>query len=378
MRIKDLLAYESIELNGAASGKTDVLNQMVNLMDKRGNISDIETYRKGVFEREEEGTTGVGEGIAIPHCKSDAVKTPGLAAMVLKNGVEYEALDGEPVHLIFLIAAPNTKDNVHLDVLSKLSTLLMDEEFTTRLKNASSKEEFLSIIDEAEHLKDEIKDKESEKGYQIVAVTACPTGIAHTCMAAESLEKKAKEMGYTIKVETKGSGGAKNVLTQEEIDGAVAVIVAADTKVPMDRFSGKPVIITKVADGINKAEDLLTRAMKGEAPIYKGEAKVEKEVSNHKRGMGHAFYTHLMSGVSHMLPFVIGGGIMIALAFLLDTIMGYGSSGGGNFGTCTPVSAFFKYVGGLTMGLMVPVLAGYIAYSIADRPGLAVGFTGGL
>ena len=378
MRIKDLLAYESIELNGAASGKTDVLNQMVNLMDKRGNISDIETYRKGVFEREEEGTTGVGEGIAIPHCKSDAVKTPGLAAMVLKNGVEYEALDGEPVHLIFLIAAPNTKDNVHLDVLSKLSTLLMDEEFTTRLKNASSKEEFLSIIDEAEHLKDEIKDKESEKGYQIVAVTACPTGIAHTYMAAESLEKKAKEMGYTIKVETKGSGGAKNVLTQEEIDGAVAVIVAADTKVPMDRFSGKPVIITKVADGINKAEDLLTRAMKGEAPIYKGEAKVEKEVSNHKRGMGHAFYTHLMSGVSHMLPFVIGGGIMIALAFLLDTIMGYGSSGGGNFGTCTPVSAFFKYVGGLTMGLMVPVLAGYIAYSIADRPGLAVGFTGGL
>lgn len=378
MKIRDLIALGSIELNGSAADKTDVLNQMVNLMDKAGNITDLETYRKGVFAREEEGTTGVGEGIAIPHCKSDAVKAPGLAAMVVKGGVEYDALDGEPVDLIFLIAAPNTKENVHLDVLSKLSTLLMDDAFTAKLKNASTKEEFLKVIDEAEAEKEEKKVEVSASGYQVVAVTGCPTGIAHTYMAAESLEKKAQELGVTIKVETRGSGGAKNVLTQEEIDGAVAVIVAADTKVPMDRFNGKPVIITKVADGINKSEELIQKAMKKDAPIYSGNAQVEKTESKEKSGAGHAFYTHLMSGVSHMLPFVIGGGIMIALAFLLDTIMGYGASGGSNFGSCTPISAFFKYVGGLSMGLMVPVLAGYIAYSIADRPGLAVGFTGGL
>ena len=381
MRIRDLLAAESIELNGSATDKKDVLNKMVDLMAKSGKISDIETYRAGVFAREEEGTTGIGEGIAIPHCKSDAVKTPGLAAMVVKGGVEFDSLDGAPVHILFLIAAPNTKDNVHLDVLSKLSVLLMDENFTKNLIEAKSVDEFLAVIDEAESEKDAKDDKPAEapKGIQILAVTACPTGIAHTYMAAEALEKKAAELGYTIKVETRGSSGAKNVVTDEEIANAQGIIVAADTKVPVDRFDGKKVIECKVADGINKAEQLINRIMDGDAPIYHAaEAKKETKEEKSSGGIGHMAYTHLMSGVSHMLPFVIGGGIMTAIAFLIDTLLGYGATGGSAFGSCTPLSAFFKYGGGLAMGLMVPVLAGYIAYSIADRPGLAVGFTGGL
>ena len=380
MRIRDLLAPESIMLQGVASDKTDVLNQMVELMAKSGKIADVDTYRKGVFAREEEGTTGVGEGIAIPHCKSSAVKAPGLAAMVVPDGVEFDALDGAPVHILFLIAAPDTKDNVHLDVLSKLSTLLMDERFTQSLIHASSVDEFLAIIDRAESKKDDMVKVETKpaNGFQVLAVTACPTGIAHTYMAAEALEKKAAELGITIKVETRGSGGAKNVLTDEEIKAATTILVAADTKVPMDRFDGKKVIECKVADGINKAEALLSRAVKGDAPVYHAAEGAKKEAGSEKSGGAHSIYTHLMSGVSHMLPFVIGGGIMIALAFLIDTIMGYGATGGSAFGTCTPLSAFFKYAGGLAMGLMVPVLSGYIAYSIADRPGLAVGFTGGL
>ena len=380
MRIRDLLAPESVMLQGVASDKTDVLNQMVELMAKSGKIADVDTYRKGVFAREEEGTTGVGEGIAIPHCKSSAVKAPGLAAMVVPDGVEFDALDGAPVHILFLIAAPDTKDNVHLDVLSKLSTLLMDESFTQSLIHASSVDEFLAIIDRAESKKDDMVKVETRpaNGFQVLAVTACPTGIAHTYMAAEALEKKAAELGITIKVETRGSGGAKNVLTDEEIKAATTILVAADTKVPMDRFDGKKVIECKVADGINKAETLLSRAVKGDAPVYHAAEGAKKEAGSEKSGGAHSIYTHLMSGVSHMLPFVIGGGIMIALAFLIDTIMGYGATGGSAFGTCTPLSAFFKYAGGLAMGLMVPVLSGYIAYSIADRPGLAVGFTGGL
>lgn len=380
MRIRDLLAPESIMLQGVASDKTDVLNQMVELMAKSGKIADVDTYRKGVFAREEEGTTGVGEGIAIPHCKSSAVKAPGLAAMVVPDGVEFDALDGAPVHILFLIAAPDTKDNVHLDVLSKLSTLLMDESFTQSLIHASSVDGFLAIIDRAESKKDDMVKVETKpaNGFQVLAVTACPTGIAHTYMAAEALEKKAAELGITIKVETRGSGGAKNVLTDEEIKAANAILVAADTKVPMDRFDGKKVIECKVADGINKAETMLSRAVKGDAPVYHAAEGAKKEAGSEKSGGAHSIYTHLMSGVSHMLPFVIGGGIMIALAFLIDTIMGYGATGGSAFGTCTPLSAFFKYAGGLAMGLMVPVLSGYIAYSIADRPGLAVGFTGGL
>lgn len=381
MRIRDLLAAESIELNGSATDKKDVLNKMVDLMAKSGKIADVETYRAGVFAREEEGTTGIGEGIAIPHCKSDAVKTPGLAAMVVKGGVEFDSLDGAPVHILFLIAAPNTKDNVHLDVLSKLSVLLMDENFTKNLIEAKSVDEFLAVIDEAESEKDAKDDKPAEapKGIQILAVTACPTGIAHTYMAAEALEKKAAELGYTIKVETRGSSGAKNVVTDEEIANALGIIVAADTKVPVDRFDGKKVIECKVADGINKAEQLINRIMDGDAPVYHAaEAKKETKEEKSSGGIGHMAYTHLMSGVSHMLPFVIGGGIMTAIAFLIDTLLGYGATGGSAFGSCTPLSAFFKYGGGLAMGLMVPVLAGYIAYSIADRPGLAVGFTGGL
>lgn len=380
MRIRDLLAPESIMLQGVASDKTDVLNQMVELMAKSGKIADVDTYRKGVFAREAEGTTGVGEGIAIPHCKSSAVKAPGLAAMVVPDGVEFDALDGAPVHILFLIAAPDTKDNVHLDVLSKLSTLLMDESFTQSLIHASSVDEFLAIIDRVESKKDDMVKVETKpaNGFQVLAVTACPTGIAHTYMAAEALEKKAAELGITIKVETRGSGGAKNVLTDEEIKAATTILVAADTKVPMDRFDGKKVIECKVADGINKAETLLSRAVKGDAPVYHAAEGAKKEAGSEKSGGAHSIYTHLMSGVSHMLPFVIGGGIMIALAFLIDTIVGYGATGGSAFGTCTPLSAFFKYAGGLAMGLMVPVLSGYIAYSIADRPGLAVGFTGGL
>ena len=383
MRIRDLLSVQSIELGGTPGGKTEVLNHMVDLMAKGGNISDVETYRKGVFAREEEGTTGIGMGIAIPHCKSDAVKAPGLATMTIKEGTDFESLDGTPAKIIFLIAAPNTNDNVHLQVLSKLSVMLMNDSFTNSLINASSVEEFLSIIDKEEAKKDaENGEKESTKTDSevfILGVTACPTGIAHTYMAAEALEKKAAELGYKIKVETRGSGGAKNVVTDAEIAKASAIIVACDTKVPMDRFDGKKVIECKVADGINKAEELLKRAAKGDAPVYKAEAGAKREeVKEDKGSVGHQIYTHLMSGVSHMLPFVIGGGIMIALAFLIDTICGYGATGGGNFGTMTPLSAFFKYAGGLAMGLMVPVLSGYIAYSIADRPGLAVGFTGGL
>nr|MCR4999434.1 fructose-specific PTS transporter subunit EIIC [Lachnospiraceae bacterium] len=329
--------------------------------------------------REEESTTGIGDGIAIPHCKSDAVSAPGLAAMVVRGGVDFDALDGAPVDLIFLIAAPNTEDNVHLEVLSRLSMLLMDPKFSDSLKAAKTPEEFLTIIDNAEaarEAEDAVKNKKAGNGFEVLAVTACPTGIAHTYMAAEGLEKAAQKLGVKIKVETRGSGGAKNMLTEEDIKNATAIIVAADTKVPVDRFDGKKVLQVKVADGINKAEDLIKKAQAGDAPVFRAIGAEEKAES--QGSAGHQAYKHLMSGVSHMLPFVIGGGILVALAFLVDTICGYGATAGGNFGSATPLSAFLKYVGGLSMGLMVPVLAGYIAYSIADRPGLAVGFTGGL
>lgn len=382
MKIIDLLDDRSILLDGRVADKKAALDQMVELMDASGKLRDKETYRQGVYAREQEGSTGIGEGIAIPHCKSDAVIKPGLAAMVVKDGVEFESLDGQPAHLFFLIAAPNTEDNVHLDVLSRLSVLLMDEDFTNKLRQAASVSEFKQIIEEAEKGSENEDDTAVERmnsEHYIVAVTGCPTGIAHTYMAAEALEKKAKELGYSIKVETRGAGGAKNVLTADEIERADGIIVAADTQVPMDRFQGKPTVVTKVADGINKPEELLREIVDGKAPLYEGGGETApKEEIAEKEGIGHATYKHLMSGVSHMLPFVIGGGIMIAIAFLIDTLCGYGGTGGGNFGTCTPLSALFKYIGDFSMGLMVPVLAGYIAYSIADRPGLAVGFTGGL
>lgn len=382
MKIIDLLDDRSILLDGRVADKKAALDQMVELMDASGKLRDKETYRQGVYAREQEGSTGIGEGIAIPHCKSDAVIKPGLAAMVVKDGVEFESLDGQPAHLFFLIAAPNTEDNVHLDVLSRLSVLLMDEDFTNKLRQAASVSEFKQIIEDAEKSSENEGDTSVERTdseHYIVAVTGCPTGIAHTYMAAEALEKKAKELGYSIKVETRGAGGAKNVLTADEIERADGIIVAADTQVPMDRFQGKPTVVTKVADGINKPEELLREIVDGKAPLYEGGGETApKEEIAEKEGIGHATYKHLMSGISHMLPFVIGGGIMIAIAFLIDTLCGYGGTGGGNFGTCTPLSALFKYIGDFSMGLMVPVLTGYIAYSIADRPGLAVGFTGGL
>lgn len=385
MRVRDLLALQSIELQGTPSDKEEAIRQMVALMCKQGNIADEEKYIQGVFAREEEGTTGIGEGIAIPHCKSDAVRAPGLAAMVVPAGVDFDSLDGEKAQIIFLIAAPNTQDNVHLDVLSRLSVLLMDEAFTKSLIGAKSPEDFMQKIDEAESEKTKATVQEEtcvQSEVFVAAVTGCPTGIAHTYMAAEALEKEAAKNDVAIKVETRGSGGAKNVLSEEEIRRAKAIIVAADTKVPMERFAGKPLIECKVADGISKAGELISQAKEGNAAPYqvKEDVKKAEKTERPEEGgtLGHQIYTHLMNGVSHMLPFVIGGGIMIALAFLIDTLMGYGATGGGDFGTCTPVSAFFKYIGGLAMGLMVPVLAGYIAYSIADRPGLAVGFTGGL
>ena len=381
MKIIDLLDDKSIRLNAEAHSKKEALDTLVNLMDASGKLNDIETYRKGVYAREEEGSTGIGEGIAIPHCKSAAVNQAGLAAMVAPKGVEFDSLDGEPANLFFLIAAPDTADNVHLDVLSHLSVLLMDPDFTGKLREAEKVEEFKKIIEMAENEPEEEKEQtevDANVPY-VLAVTGCPTGIAHTYMAAEALERKAEELGYQIKVETRGSSGAKNVLTAEEIAKADGIIVAADTKVPMERFDGKPVIITKVADGINKPEELIRKIVDKQAPVYESEEAQETVSENtEKKGIGHAVYQHLMSGVSHMLPFVIGGGIMMAIAFLIDTLCGYGSTGGANFGSCTPLSALFKYIGGLAMGLMVPVLSGYIAYSIADRPGLAVGFTGGL
>lgn len=393
MTIRDLLAAESINLNGTPAGKTEALNQCIDLMAKSGKIADVEKYRKGVFAREEEGTTGIGMGIAIPHCKSDAVTKAGLAAMVVKDGVEFESLDGTPAKIIFLIAAPNTEDNVHLQVLSKLSVMLMDEQFTNSLINAGSVDEFLNIIDSAEKAKDakealkEAKAKEAVEVKKddvfIVAVTACPTGIAHTYMAAEAIEKKAKELGYQVKVETRGSGGAKNVLTDDEIAKAAGVIVACDTNVPTDRFDGKKVIECQVSDGINKAEELVKRIASGDAPVFKASGKKEASHSSvgGKESIGHKIYKHLMNGVSHMLPFVVGGGILIAIAFLIDgfsvDLNSLPADQRANFGTITQAAAMFKGIGGTAFGFMLPILAGFIAMSIADRPGLAVGFVGG-
>ena len=393
MTIRDLLAAESINLNGTPAGKTEALNQCIDLMAKSGKIADVETYRKGVFAREEEGTTGIGMGIAIPHCKSDAVTKAGLAAMVVKDGVDFESLDGTPAKIIFLIAAPNTEDNVHLQVLSKLSVMLMDEQFTNSLINAGSVDEFLNIIDSAEKAKDEKEAAKEAKAKEpvevkkddvfIVAVTACPTGIAHTYMAAEAIEKKAKELGYQVKVETRGSGGAKNVLTDDEIAKAAGVIVACDTNVPTDRFDGKKVIECQVSDGINKAEELIKRIASGDAPVFKASGKKEASHSSvgGKESVGHQIYKHLMNGVSHMLPFVVGGGILIAIAFLIDgfsvDLNSLPADQRANFGTITQGAALFKGIGGTAFGFMLPILAGFIAMSIADRPGLAVGFVGG-
>ena len=390
MRITDLLDKNSISLNAAPADKKETLDLAVELMAKSGKLSDVEKYREQVYAREEESTTGIGEGIAIPHGKCDAVKAPGLAAMVIKNGVEYESLDGEPVTLLFLIAAPNTKDNVHLDVLSKLSVMLMDENFTTSLRNAKSVDEFLQIIDAADESAKSIDDRlsdtgittEEKKGFKLLAVTSCPTGIAHTYMAAEALEKAARAADCQIKIETRGSAGAKNVLTAEEIEAADCIIVAADAKVPMDRFNGKKVISCQVSDGIGKAEQLVEQAVNGNVEVFHGENGEAKAAVTGKESVAHKIYTQLMNGVSHMLPFVVGGGILIAIAFLIDglnvDINALPADQRSNFGTITPIAAMFKNIGGVAFGLMLPVLAGFIGMAIGDRPALALGFVGGM
>lgn len=390
MRITDLLDKRSISLNAAPADKKETLDLAVELMAKSGKLSDVEKYREQVYAREEESTTGIGEGIAIPHGKCDAVKAPGLAAMVIKNGVEYESLDGEPVTLLFLIAAPNTKDNVHLDVLSKLSVMLMDENFTTSLRNAKSVEEFLQIIDAADESAKSIDDRlsdtgittEENKGVKLLAVTSCPTGIAHTYMAAEALEKAARAADCQIKIETRGSAGAKNVLTAEEIEAADCIIVAADAKVPMDRFDGKKVISCQVSDGIGKADQLVEQAVNGNVEVFHGENGEAKAAVTGKESAAHKIYTQLMNGVSHMLPFVVGGGILIAIAFLIDglnvDINALPADQRSNFGTITPIAAMFKNIGGVAFGLMLPVLAGFIGMAIGDRPALALGFVGGM
>lgn len=425
MRITDLISVDSVELYGSAKTKDEAILKMIDLMVAGGNISDKEAYTKAVFKRESESTTGIGEGIAIPHAKSDAVKRPGLAAMILKDGVEFDSLDGELVHVIFLIAAPNTENNVHLDVLSKLSVILMNEEFISDIKKAKTEEEFLQAINVAEEYKDEADRKreayaaiyennqhaDNDNNFndttddsqisngeikKILAVTGCPTGIAHTYMAEESLYKAARAAGVNLKVETRGSGGAKNLLTDEDIQEADCIIVASDTTVPMARFNGKKVIKTQVSDGISKAAELINRAVEGDVAVYNnkdGERYSANRESSGRKGIGHTIYTHLMNGVSHMLPFVVGGGILIAIAFLIDgfsvdleslpadkaqaELLGEEYSKA-DFGTITEQAALFKNIGGVAFGFMLPVLAGYIAMSIADRPGLLVGFVGGM
>lgn len=379
MRIVDLLHKQGMNLNIKPSSKAECINILVDLMDKTGNLNNKEEYKKAILAREDLSTTGIGDGIAIPHGKTNAVKKASLAAAVCKDGVDYDSLDGMPANLFFMIAVPDNSDNLHLEVLARLSTILMDEEFRKKLINCTNKDEFLKLIDEKEAEKfpeEPQKDVKSGSGsYRVLAVTACPTGIAHTYMAAESLENKGKEMGVSIKVETNGSGGAKNVLTKEEIEKAECIIIAADKNVEMARFNGKKVIKTKVADGIHKAEELINRATSGDAHVYNHEGGSEDTSdSDSDESIGRQIYKHLMNGVSHMLPFVIGGGILIALAFLLDDY----SIDPSNFGMNTPVAAFLKTVGGEAFGFMLPVLAGFIAMSIADRPGLAVGFVGGV
>ena len=390
MRITDLLDVRSISLNAAPADKSQTLDAAVSLMTRSGKINDEEAYRKQVYAREEESTTGIGAGIAIPHGKCDAVEKPGLAAMVIPGGVDFDSLDGEPVTLLFLIAAPNTEDNVHLDVLSKLSMMLMDEDFTKSLRAAKTPEEFLAIIDQADEEKKSVDERLADMGeaeadqFKILAVTSCPTGIAHTYMAAEGIEKAAKAKNCFVKIETRGSGGAKNVLTEQEIQDADCIIVAADAQVPMDRFDGKKVIQRQVSDGINKADELVELAMSGNVPVYhSGNASASSQSQNKTSGsVGHKIYTQLMNGVSHMLPFVVGGGILIAIAFLIDGLMvdmnALDVAERSNFGSITPAAAMFKQIGDVAFGFMLPVLAGFIAMAIGDRPALALGFVGGM
>lgn len=410
MRITELLKKDSVSLGVKVDSKDAAINYLVDLHARVGNITDKAVFKEGIVKREEGGSTAIGEGIAIPHAKNKAVTKAGLAAMTVPEGVDYDSLDGQPTNLIFMIAAPEGGSDVHLEVLSRLSMLLIDEDFRKELLASKNVDEFLKVCDKYEAAKfpeEFAKDEQSADdkatdgqkadaagsegtgkqkadaagskapAYKVLAVTACPTGIAHTYMAAEALEKEGKKLGIPVKAETNGSGGAKNILTDEEIASCDGIIVAADKNVETARFDGKPVLFVKVADGIHKPAELIQKIESGEVPVHheKGAAKTYSKADG---SIGSRIYKHLMNGVSHMLPFVIGGGILTALAFLIDTLCGYGATGGSSFGSCTPLSAFFKYAGGLAMGIMVPVLAGFIAESIADRPGLAVGFLGGL
>ena len=374
MKITDLLSEKTISIKTVAASKEDVIKQAVALISKSGAIQDVAVYEKGVFAREQESTTGIGEGIAIPHCKNDVVSKPALAAMVIPEGVDYASLDGEPVHLLFLIAAPNSEDNVHLEVLARLSEMLMDEDFKNALLAAKSVKEFLKVIDKAEEGKLG-QEEDTVQFPRVLAVTGCPTGIAHTYMAEQALKDAGKALNVTIKVETNGSGGAKNVLTDEEIEHCEGIVIAADVNVEMDRFAGKRVVQVPVAKGIHEPEALIKQALDEKTPVFKpGEARKTSEAQG-KESLGHKIYKHLMNGVSHMLPFVIGGGILIAIAFLIDTIAG--NAGSSSFGSVNAVAAWFKNAGGFAFNFMVWILAGFIAMSIAGRPGLAVGMVGG-
>ncbi|MCI7612028.1 MAG: fructose-specific PTS transporter subunit EIIC [Selenomonadaceae bacterium] len=379
MKIRDLLSRESIQLNVAPVSKAEAINKLADLMDASGRLSDKQQYIKDVLKREASGTTGLGDGIATPHAKSAGVRTAGLSAMTVPQGMDFESMDGLPSRVFFMIAAPDGSNDTHLELLSKLATMLMDPDFVDALVGAKNVDEFLSLIDAKEAGRFQAAGSSKaitvDASRKILAVTACPTGIAHTFMAAESLEQHAKKRGIWIKVETNGSGGAKNVLTRQEIAEAECIIIAADKNVEMARFDGKPVLKTKVANGINKADELLDKALSGQAPVYHhagGSSAAADEGDN--ESIGRQIYKHLMNGVSHMLPFVIGGGILIALAFLFDT---FDPANPGGFGSNTPLAKFFMSVGGASFGFMLPVLAGFIAMSIADRPGLAVGFVGG-
>lgn len=384
MRIIDLLKPEAITLGLDISSKDDAINALIGLHAAAGNLKDKDAYKAAILAREEQGSTAIGDGIAVPHAKTSAVKAPALAAITVKNGVDYGAPDGKPSDLLFMIAATEDGD-VHLEILSRLMVMLMDPDFTAKLRAAKSVDEFLQTIDAQEKIKypdEEVKpaEKEAPKGYRILGVTACPTGIAHTYMAAEALEKKAEEMGYSIKVETDGSGGAKNVLTKKEIEECDGIIVAADKNVEMARFDGKKVLKASVSSGINKPGELIQRVVDGKVPVYHSDGSEEpdsSEYSEEKESFGRKIYKHLMNGVSHMLPFVVGGGVLIALGFLIDTIAG-NANVGGTFGFTNPVASAVFWIGKAAFSFMLPILAGYIAQSIADRPGLLPGIVGGL
>ncbi len=379
MRITDLLKKDAIELGTAVSTKEDAVDKLVGLHNKAGNLGDVSLYKQAILERENQGTTAIGEGIAVPHAKSDSVKAPGLSVITVPDGVDYNAPDGKPSDIIFMIAAPVDGD-LHLEILSRLMVMLMEPEFCTALRNAKTADEFLSIIDkkEAEKYPDEPKEETPKKeGYRILAVTACPTGIAHTYMAAEALEKAGEKLGCPLKAETNGSGGAKNILTKKEIEECDGVIVAADKNVEMARFDGKPVVKTSVSNGINKPEELINKIIEGRAGIYHADSDEHTEADDdEKEGLGHRVYKHLMNGVSHMLPFVVGGGVLIALGFLIDTLAG-NSDAGGDFGSASPVASVVFWIGKAAFAFMLPILAGYISQSIADRPGLLPGIVGG-